>query len=48
MAKDDKLDALIFGDPQDTSQGEGLAQLSPSAAASSSGCLRMLTYADVC
>jgi len=27
MAKDDKLDALIFGDPQGTSQVEGLDQL---------------------
>jgi len=27
MAKNDKLDALIFGDQQDTSQSEGLAQL---------------------
>ena len=27
MAKDNKLDALLFGDPQDTSQSEGLAQL---------------------
>jgi hypothetical protein len=29
MAKDDKLDALLFGDQQDTSQGEGLGQLDP-------------------
>lgn len=29
MAKDDKLDALIFGDQQDTSQGEGLGHLDP-------------------
>jgi hypothetical protein len=29
MAKDDKLDALIFGDPQGTSQGEGLGHLDP-------------------
>ena len=29
MAKDDKLDALIFGDQQDTSQSEGLGHLDP-------------------
>ncbi len=29
MAKDDKLDALIFGDQQGTSQGEGLGHLDP-------------------
>ena len=33
MAKDDKLDALIFGDQQDTSQGEGLGHLDPIFAA---------------
>lgn len=29
MAKDDKLDALLLGDQQDTPQGEGLGQLDP-------------------